>query len=163
MESMITRQLSIVAVCAGLAACSSAVRHNGAATPTVASGVYAVRATAEAVELRGTMQVVADTIALELDKTECVRDPIDKSNVSIRYRCDPVGELSKIVFDIDRKDPVLSSRWSATALKRTTSRQCTSMTIVNAKEVCVYQDVPTIVESAVYGHLVISREVASAK
>ena len=156
------RRLALAALCTMLAACSSTTRHV-AAKPIAAPEMYTVRASAEGVELRGFMQVIADTVARELDRTQCVRDPVNVSNLTLQYRCDPVGPLTNIVFVLDRHDPVQSSRWNATTMERTTRRMCTGMSIVGGKEVCTYQDVPTMTEKRVYGQLVVSREVAAAK
>ena len=162
--TMTIRRLAITAAtaCAALGACSSAARR-AAVRPIAEPGTYTVRATAGDVELKGFMHVIGDTVALTFDRTTCVRDPVDVSNVTLKYRCDPYGDLSDIVFYIDRRDPVQASRWNATTLDRTTRRTCTSTSIVGAREVCNYQDVPTMVTKSVYGQLVVSREVASAR
>ena len=77
-QSMSLRPVALAAVFALLTACSSTTRRV-AVKPVAAPGTYTVRASAEGVELRGFMQVIADTVALELDRTECVRDPIGAS------------------------------------------------------------------------------------
>lgn len=162
---MITfRRLACTAACislAALAGCASSASRV-AVKPVVEPGVYTVRANAEGVELRGFMQVVADTVTLELERTDCVRDPLDHSTVTLKYRCDPVGDITNIVFYVDRRNPVQSSRWNAETIQRTTRQVCSAV-LVNGREVRSCQEMPTMASKLVAGDLVVSREVARAK
>jgi hypothetical protein len=113
---------------------------SGAAGPV--EGTYDIRATVPGQLIRGTLQVVGDTMyfgAVEGCTSNIRSEPLNHaSNAGVfRYACDGA------VLSFDSRNPVRSSRWSATVRQQRRREVCAERAVRNGREVCVRTAIET--------------------
>jgi hypothetical protein len=107
-----------------------------------AEGTYDFVATVPGQAVRGTLQVAADTMFFS---------PVEGCNSNIRT--EPIGHASNAgvfryacssaVLEFDRRNPVRSSKWSATVQIRRRREVCAERAVRNGREVCVRTEFET--------------------
>ena len=105
-------------------------------------GTYDFVATVPGQAVRGTLQVGADTMlfsAVEGCNSNIRSEPINHaSNGGVfRYAC------SSAVLEFDRRNPVRSSKWSATVQIKHRRQVCAERAVRNGREVCVRNAIET--------------------
>lgn len=107
-----------------------------------AEGTYDFVATVPGQAVRGTLQVSADTMFFS---------PVEGCNANIRS--EPIGHASNAgifryacnmaVLEFDRRNPVRSSKWSATVQTKRRREFCAERAVRNGREVCVRTAIET--------------------
>ena len=121
-------------------ACAGGGSTPGRDVAAPVEGTYDVAATVPGGIVRGTLQVARDTIFFEA---------VEGCNANIRS--EPIGRASRdgvfryacntAVLEFDRRNPVRSSKWSATVQKEGRREVCAQREIRNGREVCVRTEI----------------------
>jgi hypothetical protein len=109
-------------------------------TPT--EGTYDFFATVPGQAVRGTLRVAADTMlfsAVEGCNSNIRAEPIGNASYAgvFRYAC------SSAVLEFDRRNPVRSSKWSATVQIKRRREVCAERAVRNGREVCIRNAIET--------------------
>jgi hypothetical protein len=107
-----------------------------------AEGMYDFFATVPGQGVRGTLQVTADTMlfnAVEGCNSNIRSEPIGHTSYAgvFRYAC------SSAVLEFDRRNPVRSSKWSATVQIKRRREVCAERAVRNGREVCIRNTIET--------------------
>lgn len=105
-------------------------------------GTYDFVATVPGQAVRGTLQVAADTMffsAVEGCNSNIRSEPINHASYAgvFRYAC------SSAVLEFDRRNPVRSSKWSATVQIQRRREVCAERAVRNGREVCIRNAIET--------------------
>ena len=122
----------------------SCASGGGTTSRDVASveGTYDFVATVPGQAVRGTLQVTADTVlfsAVEGCNSNIRSEPIGHASYAgiFRYAC------SSAVLEFDRRNPVRSSKWSATVQVKHRREVCAERAVRNGREVCIRNAIET--------------------
>ena len=107
-----------------------------------AEGTYDFVATVPGQAVRGTLQVTADTMLfspVEGCNSNIRAEPIGRASYAgvFRYAC------SSAVLEFDRRNPVRSSKWSATVQVKRRREVCAERAVRNGREVCIRNTIET--------------------
>lgn len=129
--------------CLAMIACGgsrTAPPSGATSTPTTADGIYDFVATVPGQAVRGTLQVAGDTMffnAVQGCDSNLRSEPLNNASQAgvFRYAC------SAAVLAFDRRNPVRSSKWSATVQKELLRQVCAERAVRNGREVCIRNEV----------------------
>jgi hypothetical protein len=132
----------IVLTVVPLLACASSGRTASHDVAASVDGTYDFVATVPGQAVRGTLQVAADTMffsAVEGCNSNIRSEPIGHASYAgvFRYAC------SSAVLEFDRRNPVRSSKWSATIQNKRRREVCAERAVRNGREVCIRTEIET--------------------
>jgi hypothetical protein len=126
--------MAILAACARSGATPA---YTTATAPARTEGTYDYVANLPGQPLRGKMRIYGDTVTVEPMGDYCrptVRTP---DPLAFHYSCNGPGSFESIQLQIDRRNPVQLSRWSANYRVRKTRSVCIRYESRGGENVCV--------------------------
>ena len=138
------RPVALLFVVPMTVACVSAGANPGAASPVgPVEGTYDYIANLPGQQVRGTLQVVGDTVLVDPVADYC-RPTIGRPDpLAILYTCNGPGSFEQIQLRIDRRNPAQLSKWTATFRVQRRREVCTQYAVRDGRQVCVQTSTET--------------------
>jgi hypothetical protein len=121
-----------------LVACGGSRATTETATPSGSfEGTYEYIANLPTQQVRGTLQVVGDTVLVTPVSDYCrpVLGPSDP--LYFKYTCQGTGTYEQVQLTIDRRNPAQLSKWSATFRVQRRREVCVQYAMRDGRQVCV--------------------------
>ena len=100
-------------------------------------GTYEYVANLPSQQVRGTLQMVGDTVLVSPMSDYCRPLMAPPDPLSIKYTCQGAGSYEQIQLTIDRRNPVQLSKWSATFRVQRRRDVCVQYATRDGRQVCV--------------------------
>jgi hypothetical protein len=136
----------LLALAVGITACHGG-KGGSASAPGPQIGTYDYRARIGTYEMRGVMIVLGDTVLVRPESEYCQPVYGMPDQLNFRFECAGTADFEKVFLRIDRRNPVMASKWSATYTTPRQRQVCVRYaTDARGRRVCVEFRVETYTE-----------------